>query len=91
MTRVDTLQDRMLETIRQHPGCSLEDLQTSCAGWGWNQVFLEVDRMSRAGRIQLRRDSVGVYRFWPVCPPEGRKGKENSNLNSREPQGLKSA
>jgi len=46
--------------------CDLETLVLGCSRFSWNQVFLEVDHMSRAGLIRLTRSIDGRYR---VSPP----------------------
>lgn len=42
-------------------GCLLEDLVRECSGLTWNQIFLELDRLSRTGEIRLRRRDAGHY------------------------------
>ncbi len=42
-------------------GCSLEELMSACSGLTWNQVFLEVDRLSRDNVVMLTHNKPGVY------------------------------
>ncbi|HSA87557.1 MAG TPA: hypothetical protein VLE46_15385 [Nitrospira sp.] len=35
-------------------GCPLEDLILQCPNLTWNQIFLELDRLSRTGEVRLR-------------------------------------
>ncbi len=42
-------------------GCLLEDLVRECPGLTWNQIFLELDRLSRTGEIRLRLRGGGHY------------------------------
>ncbi len=49
--------------IAQTAECSFEQLINACPGLDWNQIFLEVDRLSREGRIHLRQDKPGLYRI----------------------------
>lgn len=42
-------------------GCLLEDLVRDCPELTWNQIFLELDRLSRTGEIRLRRRDAGHY------------------------------
>ena len=42
---------RIMRKLREQKECSLEDLIQSCGANSSNQVFLEVDRMSRTGEI----------------------------------------
>ena len=42
------------ELIRLGP-CAFDDLARSLREYSWNQVFAAVDRLSRQGRLALRR------------------------------------
>jgi hypothetical protein len=42
-------------------GCRLEVLVRQCPDLTWNQIFLELDRLSRTGEIRLRRRGAGDY------------------------------
>lgn len=61
MARSATLADLIVETIAHHPGSCLDDLVTLCPEFTWNQVFLEVDRLSRAGHLRLALIGPGRY------------------------------
>lgn len=41
--------------------CSFEELMSTCPGLTWNQIFLEVDRLTRDNLVQLSHDKHGVY------------------------------
>ena len=43
----------ILHTVRQQRRSDLDALARSCPQLTWNQIFLEVDRMSRAGTLKL--------------------------------------
>ena len=61
MTHVQTVTDRVIETVARHPGCLLEELALDCPGLSWNQIFLTVDRLTRTGQLLLARKGPGVY------------------------------
>ena len=61
MARSVTPADLIVETIAHHPGSCLDDLVTLCPEFTWNQVFLEVDRLSRAGHLRLALIGPGRY------------------------------
>ncbi len=44
---------RVMEIVIRSPGCDLDELVLQCPDLTWNQVFLELDRLSRAGQIIL--------------------------------------
>jgi hypothetical protein len=61
MARSATPADLIVERIAHHPGCCLDDLVRVCPELTWNQIFLEVDRLSRAGRLRLALIGPGRY------------------------------
>lgn len=52
------LGDQILDVVRANPGCTLDELILSLPGVSWSEVFLEVDRMSRSGQLQLTQNSA---------------------------------
>jgi hypothetical protein len=52
---------RILKAVRHTHGCDLDSLASSLPDLTWNQVFLEVDRLSRLGRIRVTAGSSGTY------------------------------
>jgi hypothetical protein len=42
-------------------GCLLEDLARECHDLTWNQIFLELDRLSRRGEVRLMRRGPAEY------------------------------
>jgi len=56
---------RLLEIVERSPGCDLEEVVAECPDLTWNQVFLELDRMSRAGLVILKQSRRGHYRVVP--------------------------
>jgi hypothetical protein len=58
---MDDVRHQILEVIIRSPGCTLEEVVLECSGLTWNQVFIELDRMSRAGQVRLRSKRPGVY------------------------------
>jgi hypothetical protein len=43
----------ILETVRVQQSCGLDALSRLCSQLTWNQIFLEVDRLSRSGQLRL--------------------------------------
>ena len=56
-----TITGIILQTIRHQPNCNLDMLVRACPQFTWNQVFLEVDRLSRTGEIELSSPGPGQY------------------------------
>ncbi|MGQ0812362.1 MAG: hypothetical protein ACT4OO_14215 [Nitrospiraceae bacterium] len=70
MSQQGTTADRILEAVRRAPGCQLDELEHSLPGLSWNQVFLEVDRLSRSGKVWMISMGDGMY---AVRPPSKEK------------------
>ena len=61
MSQLGTLADRILDAVHRAPGCQLDELVLSVPELTWNQVFLEVDRLSRDGQVLVTLDTGGRY------------------------------
>jgi hypothetical protein len=72
MNRIMNVADQILAAVSDAPGCRLDDVVRACPDFTWNQVFLEVDRLSRQGALLLKMEGPGVYsvRLPDVCTPQ---------------------
>lgn len=61
MPMLNASEHRIMEVIVRSPGCEIEELVLECEGLSWNQVFLEIDRLSRCGEVQLMQKRPGIY------------------------------
>ena len=64
----------ILQAVRNKERCELDALAQSCPQLTWNQVFLEVDRLSRSGHVVLKRSARCGYE---VSVPVGVKTTES--------------
>ena len=55
------IRTHILDAVRRRYECDLEELVRVCASYTWNQVFLEVDRLSRTGELRLTPKQAGGY------------------------------
>lgn len=55
----------VMEMVSATPTSDLEDVIAGCYDLTWNQVFLEIDRLSRSGHIVLKQIHPGRYRIMP--------------------------
>lgn len=60
MAQNPTPADLIVDRIACHPGCSLDELAIFCPELTWNQVFLEVDRLSRTGRVLVTLSELSL-------------------------------
>lgn len=61
MSQPGTVAHRILEAVRCAPGCELDDLELRLPDLTWNQVFLEIDHLSRTGQVRVTAKGQGVY------------------------------
>jgi hypothetical protein len=64
MSQLGTVADRILDAVHRAPGCQLDDLVLHLPELTWNQVFLEVDRLSRTGQVRMTAMGKGTYTIW---------------------------
>ena len=50
---------KILEVVRAHPGCALDDLVERMSDVQWSDVFMEVDRLSRMGELRISKPNSG--------------------------------
>ena len=68
--------DRILGTVERTHGCDLDTLAESVPELTWNQVFLEIDRLSREGQILVTCGARGHYL---IHLPEHQKGPKTQH------------
>ena len=56
-----TLRDRVLRIVQRKKTCDTELLLKACASYSWNDVFLEIDRLSLTGELCLFYKQNGDY------------------------------
>jgi len=57
----DDITGKIFQMVKRRQACDMEDLLEACSSYTWNQVFLEVDRLSRTGELRLFSKSAGKY------------------------------
>jgi hypothetical protein len=58
---VSEVRERIMQVVIRSPGCLMDEVVLDCPGLTWNQVFCELDRMSRNGQVRLARNGAGRY------------------------------
>lgn len=53
-----TIGDRILELVKANRGCTLEEITQQFPDLHWYDVYIEVERLSRAGELRLIHNSV---------------------------------
>jgi hypothetical protein len=55
MLKQDAVTSQILEVVRAHPGIGLDELTSLLPDVSWSEVFVEVDRLNRSGRLRMTR------------------------------------
>jgi hypothetical protein len=63
----DDTDRKVLEVIVRLPGKELDDIAHECPDLTWNQVFITIDRLSRAGAVKLTPKGRGLYAVHPLA------------------------
>lgn len=59
MPEQSTAADEILDMVKAHPGCTMDELTHYLKKSNWCEVFIEVDHLSRVGRLRLARSGAG--------------------------------
>jgi hypothetical protein len=60
--------EKIMQVVFRFPGCLLEEVVLECPDLTWNQVFCEIDRMSRSGQVRLTAKGPGLYAVTSTAP-----------------------
>ncbi|HXX73509.1 MAG TPA: hypothetical protein VEI50_00085 [Nitrospiraceae bacterium] len=58
MLQQATIGDQILELVRVHPDCTLEEVTQHFPELHWYDVYIEMERLSRLGHLRLIHKSV---------------------------------
>ena len=61
LSRPSDITGKIVQMVKHRQACDMEDLLQACSSYTWNQVFLEVDRLSRTGELRLFSKRAGEY------------------------------
>ena len=66
MTQQKPITERILESLRSSSECDFETLVARYPEFTWNELFLEVARLSRTGQLIITR-GVGIFTIKQVA------------------------
>jgi hypothetical protein len=66
-----------MEVIVPTPGTALDDIVLECPDLSWNQVFLEMDRLTRCRSVRLMPKGQGPYTMH-LSQPQLQKADEET-------------
>lgn len=67
MPQQKPITDRILDVLRCSPECEFDTLVTRYPEFTWNELYLEVARLSRAGQVKITR-GVGIFTIKHAAP-----------------------
>jgi hypothetical protein len=70
---------RILGTVEHTHGCDLDTLAQSLPEFTWNQVFLEIDRLSRLGEVVV---TFGKERRFMIRLPDHKQGSATRQVRN---------
>jgi hypothetical protein len=79
MASLAPVTERILGAVSRNHGCDLDTLAESVPELTWNQVFLEIDRLSRQGEILVTYETGGRYNIYL---PEHKKGPKSPSAET---------
>jgi len=79
MASKNPLTNRILGEVKRMHGCDLNTLTKSLPDLSWGQVFDEVDRLSRQGKVLV---TFGVKGHYMIRLPDHQKGTASHYVQS---------
>ena len=79
MAQSQPVTDRILRAVKQAHRCDLDSLAIDLPELTWNQVFFEIDRLSRMGEVRVTFDTGGRYM---IQLPEHKKASAHHHARS---------
>ncbi|MEP6600440.1 MAG: hypothetical protein ABJB49_01365 [Nitrospirota bacterium] len=79
MASKNPLTNRILGEVKRMHGCDLNTLTKSLPDLSWGQVFDEVDRLSRQGKVLV---TFGVKGHYMIQLPDHQKGTATPYVQS---------
>jgi hypothetical protein len=70
---------RILGTVKHTHGCDLDTLAESLPEFTWNQVFLEIDRLSRLGEVVV---TYGKERRFMIRLPDQKQSSATRQVRN---------
>lgn len=63
------LRERVLRVVHRKKTCDTEVLLKACGSYPWNEVFLEIDQLTRSGQLCLfyKQDGNFLVRLPPAA------------------------
>lgn len=78
-----SVQEEFIIDVLQRTGpCCLDDLVSYLPNLSWGEVFVAIDRMSRDGRLALRKRGYSTYQITlrsPIASPRSPSRQEEAH------------
>lgn len=80
-----TITTHVLDALQRNPGCEFDRLVKDCSEFTWNQLFYEVDRLSRLGQLCVYPVGEGQYYLRLPNSEEARKPEPGAGMDAPSP------
>ena len=75
-----TLRECILSVLQSTPNCDLEQLVNVCPDFTWDEVFLEVDKLSRSGEVRIIQHGRSGYSLAVLSSAVPRSAGSSQNV-----------
>lgn len=69
MAQTESAADHIMDIVTHSNHCTIEQVIFECPELTWDQVFIEVNRLRREGRIRLTLKQPGYYIVSKIAQP----------------------
>lgn len=70
MAQMESAANHIMDIVAHLNSCTLEKVIFECPELTWDQVFIEINRLRREGRIRLTLKQPGYYVVTRVAQPD---------------------
>jgi hypothetical protein len=60
MSSHTAITNRILKQLGRSPECELEELVFNCREFTWHDTFVELVRLNRRGRVEMKTSGTGI-------------------------------
>ena len=75
-----TCRESILSVLHTMPTCELDELVNVCPGFTWNEIFLELDRLSRLGEVRITQHGRSGYSLAVLSSAVPRSAGSSQNV-----------
>ena len=78
-----TCRESILTALQTMSTCELDELVNLCPGFTWNEIFLELDQLSRSGEVRITQHGRSGYSLTVLSSPVPRSAGPSQDVSAR--------